>query len=977
MRFIVILLMIITPWISSAQSYFFNHYTEEEGLLDLGIRCMEQDHLGYLWIGSSNGLLRFNGSSFEEVEYHHDNENDAVFDLMLDKSNVLWIASKNGVTSFNGSLFKYYAVQNIDSPWNCYDLTETKNGEIIFFNGPNYLFRIEKGEVKSWKGLLPDQGIGRGQFSTSVNGETFYYNSDGSIWKLNGEYFDPLPVKFSNIFGIVAGTGNDLLVSTNNGLERIILENIEKPIVSTIYKGDSINHFLNQSNGVLWFARKNEIIRLNSKDTLVLNSQKGYTGGQVAGLYEDSEGNIWISTLDKGLFYFHGDVLSFIGSIKNNTFTPTSFISDEAGNMWISYFGKGADRIKNNKITKYGIPEGIASNYIRHVTKNDAGIWFVTARGISLYREEMFSSYSTSDGLPHNYCFYACTDDQQRLWVATEGGIGIFNGNSFSKISKSDGLLNNRIKFLLPRHDKSILLLSDNGIDRAYNDKIEPFIHEGFKEKEILSTMKEDLNGNLWIGSDINGLIYYNSRAKLLTYVNDDHKLPFARIRTIDLLNDNKIVLGTEKGIYIAGISDSGDIDNIYSIGLDNGYPDFEVNTNASQIINKKIYYGTSIGVVILDPDKLYDTLIKIPLHISAIDLEFKHTDWTGKNMKTDSWVNVPLKTLLQYDQNDLMFHYEGVSLLSKSRLSYRYMLENYDQAWSQPTYGTSAIYANLRPGKYKFKVSVSYDGLNWNKSDTSYSFVIAQPIWKTWWFYLLAFSFLLVGFIMVNNYRIRTRINQLLLLEKFNKEEYEKIQKKVAMDFHDEVGNHLTSISLLVQLINNRNWEVPQELKQMLEKIDRESKNLFLGTKDFIWSIDPKNDNLKEVFYNIRDYGEELFDNSDIIFHAGNGLYDIEKIKLPAGFTRQIVLIFKEGINNAMKHAGCKNVKFYIIVKEDYFEIRLVDDGRGFNTDELDYYNGLKKMKSRGDKIKSELSFKSQLDTGTEIVLKANLNKN
>ena len=99
MRYIVFIIMIITPWITHAQSYFFNHYVKEDGLLDLDSQCMEQDHLGYLWIGSSNGLVRFNGASFEEVEYLHDNENNAVFDLMLDKSNILWIASKNGVTS--------------------------------------------------------------------------------------------------------------------------------------------------------------------------------------------------------------------------------------------------------------------------------------------------------------------------------------------------------------------------------------------------------------------------------------------------------------------------------------------------------------------------------------------------------------------------------------------------------------------------------------------------------------------------------------------------------------------------------------------------------------------------------------------------------------------------------------------------------------------------------------------------------------
>jgi signal transduction histidine kinase len=158
--------------------------------------------------------------------------------------------------------------------------------------------------------------------------------------------------------------------------------------------------------------------------------------------------------------------------------------------------------------------------------------------------------------------------------------------------------------------------------------------------------------------------------------------------------------------------------------------------------------------------------------------------------------------------------------------------------------------------------------------------------------------------------------------------------------------------------------------------KIDTESKSLFLGTKDFIWSIDPKNNNLREVFYKIRDYGEEVFDTTDIKFQVKNGITRDANVNLPPGFTRQIVLIFKEAINNTIKHAGCSVVSFSVSIYPDMFIIKLSDNGVGFNTEEIEYYNGLKKMKIRGEKIKGDLIFNSGPENGTTVILKADMNK-
>ena len=520
-----------------------------------------------------------------------------------------------------------------------------------------------------------------------------------------------------------------------------------------------------------------------------------------------------------------------------------------------------------------------------------------------------------------------------------------------------------------------MLLLSDNGIDKHIDGKTFSFVNQGLKNKEILNTVLPDPSGNLWIGSDINGLIFYDRSSGNLRYINEYTELPFSRVRSMTFYKDNQLCIGTERGIYLIGIRDSGNIQTITSVGIEQGYPDFETNQNAILLDNNQIYFGTSIGVVIFNPEKLNST-DAIPVNISSLKIEFKDTDWREKKVKVDSWLGIPENPILKYDQNDLQIDFKGVTLKSKDPLWDRYKLDNYDQDWSAPMTNESVLYANLNPGKYKFNVAASYDGLNWSSSVSSISFIIAPPFWRTWWFYVLIFALILVGFVIVNNYRIKIRINQLLMLEKLNKEEFERIQKKVAMDFHDEIGNHLTSISMLVQLIRNKDWDIPGELKDYLMKIDTESKNLFLGTKDFIWSIDPKNNNLREVFYKIRDYGEEVFDTTDIKFQVKNGITSDANVNLPPGFTRQIVLIFKEAINNTIKHAGCSVVSFSVSIYPDMFIIKLSDNGVGFNTDEIEYYNGLKKMKIRGEKIKGDLIFNSGSENGTEVILKADTNK-
>jgi len=200
---------------------------------------------------------------------------------------------------------------------------------------------------------------------------------------------------------------------------------------------------------------------------------------------------------------------------------------------------------------------------------------------------------------------------------------------------------------------------------------------------------------------------------------------------------------------------------------------------------------------------------------------------------------------------------------------------------------------------------------------------------------------------------------------------EIEKVRKKVAQDFHDEMGNNLASITMLSQIIQQKLGGREYEVEALLNKIDVAAKNLFSGTRDFIWAIDPKNDHLQEVYFNLKDFGEELFDNTGISFYANfNQSGENVQLKLPSGLSRQLVLIFKEAFTNALKYSQASRVSMEFIIQPLHFAIEVADNGVGFPLQNLTSPRGINNMKERSAKIDACLTINSSPEEGTVVCL-------
>ena len=179
-------------------------------------------------------------------------------------------------------------------------------------------------------------------------------------------------------------------------------------------------------------------------------------------------------------------------------------------------------------------------------------------------------------------------------------------------------------------------------------------------------------------------------------------------------------------------------------------------------------------------------------------------------------------------------------------------------------------------------------------------------------------------------------------------------------------MGNQLTRIINYVSLMKLKSNGHALDLQN---KVEDSAKYLYKGTRDFIWSIDPINDELSKLFIHIRDFGEKLFEEKGINFRAFNEVKEV--VKVPYGFSREANLIFKEGMANAFNHSEAKNVSFLVKQVGEEYEMKLEDDGKGFNTQAVDKPNGLKNMQTRSKRINANLKIESTDSRGTIISLK------
>ncbi len=333
----------------------------------------------------------------------------------------------------------------------------------------------------------------------------------------------------------------------------------------------------------------------------------------------------------------------------------------------------------------------------------------------------------------------------------------------------------------------------------------------------------------------------------------------------------------------------------------------------------------------------------------------------------------------------------------SPEEIKYKYMLGGFDEDWIYSGNRRFITYTNLDPGEYVFNVQAANSDGIWSENTAKVFIKIDPPFWKTWWAYTLYVIFILTGLALIRNYEIKKRARKVRERLRKQKEEAEmreiklkaesaeikakaleqekeiekqKIRNRISRDLHDEIGSNLSSISLMSELIQ-MDEKIDPKSSEKLKQINLVAKSSTQAIRDIVWLTNPSSDNVKELIVKMK----EVADNTSGKFHLN---FDYPKnpdnINLPPEIKRNIFFIYKEALNNIVKHAEASQVDIRFEFRDEKIFLLVKDNGKGFNISEGNTGNGLKNIRSRANEINAELRFGSTPGNGTWLELSVNI---
>jgi signal transduction histidine kinase len=282
--------------------------------------------------------------------------------------------------------------------------------------------------------------------------------------------------------------------------------------------------------------------------------------------------------------------------------------------------------------------------------------------------------------------------------------------------------------------------------------------------------------------------------------------------------------------------------------------------------------------------------------------------------------------------------------------------------------------FSNLPGSKhYFYLIDTNSDG-KLSETFAVINLIFQTPFWESWWFIaLLIFAFILIAY-LIHLIVIKSTISKVVELNRKKEEESKRIIKKTSADYYDELGHRLTRISILTELIKRKLGYSFNELKPMLDQISENSSKLSDGAKDFFWAMDSNRNTLYEVMVRLKDFGDEIFSNSNMNFNVEGISDDLQNVQLSMNWKRDLILIFKEGISNSFQHSKSSNVSLILKINGNELEIILEDDGNGFELNKKYKGTGLKNIKQRAADLKANIQILTKPGEGMKILLKGKI---
>ncbi|HTH55681.1 MAG TPA: two-component regulator propeller domain-containing protein [Cyclobacteriaceae bacterium] len=952
--------------------YHFQRIDVDRGLHSNYVTTIAQDADGFMWIGTTSGVQRFDMNEF--VERPGSNAFTRVF---IDRSGRKWFSNNTTVGIYNDSADNVQPLFLKDSSayvsrfqnWITQDNDGTIWVSLTWADKRGYAYYDEKeGYLVPHDVVLPFhadiprrdfsdvQGLGK-NLLLGTGGGLFYYNKTKN--RVYGPRDAGYPLtKFSDaqepIFSLHSNGQNEIFLITwgpKKGHPYFYIMDTTGVVSDSYPVGEVRSVTVDNSNNI-WLAGE-RLWKIDHQTRQIEDVQLPADIRMVNGIIKDREGNLWLATYHGVLVFNPNEQVTDWNQQNENGKTQAVetlcltrthdgvVVAGTWGGEGIYFYDKmlkplpGIDHFTRKdfahlkQIPVWSILE--SSDNSLWIGGHDGHLCRINraAKKIEHFNSATFHRKTIRD---------ICEDPLQNIWISTHQGR-VFRRDahtgSFSEINfknddtnlvffKTDGT------FLWLAYGRSIIKLDPKTM------KWEEFEYNSqHQQTSALPSFIKIINidANQITINAFDGLAFFNRNTKTFTF-----KKFFSPIVNCEYVG-SKYLVAFEDGVLAEYSNDA-----FKFLQKGNSF-----NINSSQKLADNQYaFGNESGFTIVQyplamhaPDYIY------PLRITSVYAQ-------NEQKKLNEVLSKGLT--LEHNQNYFVVTFSAVQFQEKDNIGYYYRI-NKSSEFINHGRNRNISFAELPPGKHELELYYSLAGVN--SPVVSFKIEIIPPFWKTSWFLLLCVA--VAASLVVFIYRIQ--LGKVLALV--------RVREKLSRDLHDEMGSNLSTINILANIVKGRlqNDSVAEKEIQIIDKISGLSSQAISAMDEIVWSLNTNSDSMEEIIKRMRVIGSHLEDlNINFMFEV-EGNPNI--IRIDPERRNHFYLIYKEIITNIKKHSHCRNVRGTLRLNDEFMELEIADDGIGFDHTKDQGGNGLRNIRNRSEKIRGQLVLKTQPGYGTTTTIR------
>ena len=896
--------------------------TDLPGLKSNRILCLHEDAQGALWIGiEEGGLARYDKGRFTSLSTSEGLSSDTVLCVGEGRTGELWVGTDLGLNrSSTGRAEGFFQTEALpDNP--VYALCQPQRSPMLFATRKGlYQFRHERIEPYEMPGL----DLMRGSAFYCLHGD-----GEGRLWAggeaglsrlpADGAKGAAPPAKLSSasVLCLVERRDGGIWFGTSAGdLWRVAPDATNTLGAEKVWRFPSpVTALLDDGEGNLWVGTAADgLQRLKRRQLRLIPLAEDMSRGWAPRLFETGEGELRLLASDKGLYRCQEGQLTLLERLPlPDGLAVQAVCGSHAGEVWIGTHGDGLLECSRGVINQFSERDGLSDSAIEALYAEDSGgLWIGTRNGgLNFFKERAVTRFNTPWGFSVNHACALEKDPHGNLWIGTTGdGLFQLTQGRFVAYTETNGLPSGEIRAIHADRDGSLWIGTAKGLCRIKDGRVAAFTgRRGLPDEPILQLRSDD-EGNLWLGCS-SGIF----RAR------KDQLKACAEGR--------------------AGFLD------VVSYGREDGLPSLqclpEAQSGPSRGGEGWFWFATTKGLVVVPRRGLGWNTLPPPVVIEHVLVENE---------------DVPLNGAVRVapGKESLQFQYTALSFTAPGKVLFRYQLEGFDRDWSEVSASRTARYPKVPPGKYRFRVlALNNDGV-WNEVGAGLAIVVVPFWWQTNWFRVAA-----AGVVV-------SALGGLYRLRQNRRREIERLRVRIASDLHDDVGSSLWSITLLSRMLTQHGG-LSSEGQQDAHEIHRIAVQTSNSIRDIIWLINPAFDSLQDLVLRMKDAAGTMLGGAEYRLTCDG--VNLAR-KLPPDFRQNLFFLFKEALTNIAKHARATEVEVKLEERLGQWRFVLRDNGVGFDPTAETAGNGLKNLRARAMKMGATLEIASWPDQGTELVLTA-----